>query len=230
MQKIQQKIFVTTLALAAFFFVGVNASQASSYVPKIDGTKSVKANALTLNISCAQLTSKKVSIKVQVKNNDTDSTTTKTATVKLNSAGASSVKIDGLDSGTSYGFKLKVKKTSDSSYSSYSEEFTASTSSKKYTPIIKSIKSIKDTSLTLSIVASQLKKKAVNVNVQIRNNDADTSTNKVANVTLDKNGKATINITSLESGTEYSFKIQIKKTTDKTYSLYSAKKTAQTKG
>jgi hypothetical protein len=230
MQKIATRTISTAFVLAMLLALNTQVSNASSYSAIISSTGSIKADSLKLNISSSQLADKKVNIKIQINNKDTDGTSVVSKTLTLDEDGKTTIKLSSLESGTTYGFRVKIKKNSESSYSSFSDEVTATTKGSKYTPKINSVKSVKDTYLTLSISCSQLKKKKVDVKVRVKNNDSLALTTKTATLTLDKKGKNSIKITGLDSGTEYAFKIQIKKSGASSYSVYSNEKTVQTKG
>jgi hypothetical protein len=230
MQKKYQKISLTMLALMFSFMLITNSAKAANdYTVTITGTEKIKEDSLVLNIACPELAKKKVNIKVNVENADKDSDSNKAFKQTLDKNGKGELKITGLESGTVYNFKIKIKKTSDSTYSDYSTVSSATTKGAKYSAKIESIKNIKDDSLTLKVAATKLKGKTVSIQVRIENKDEDDVETKILEKTLDKSGKVDVKIEDLDSDTKYGFKVKIKKSTDSDYSTYSDEKTATTK-
>jgi hypothetical protein len=230
MQKKYQKISLTMLALMFSFMLITNSAKAANdYTVTITGTEKIKEDSLVLNIACPELAKKKVNIKVNVENADKDSDSNKAFKQTLDKNGKGELKITGLESGTVYNFKIKIKKTSDSTYSDYSTVSSATTKGAKYSAKIESIKNIKDDSLTLKVAATKLKGKTVSIQVRIENKDEDDVETKILEKTLDKSGKVDVKFEDLDSDTKYGFKVKIKKSTDSDYSTYSDEKTATTK-
>jgi len=229
MQKNYRRVLLGGLILGTFLVIGVKTSSASTCTPEVTGTKNIKEDSLSLKISCSNLDGEDVDVKVRMENTDSDSVSTKNFEISLDDSGNGDIKISNLDSGTLYNFKLKIKKSSDDAYSDYSNSLDATTKGAKYTPKIDSIKSVKNTSLILKTACSKLKKKKVTFQVRIENKDDDSISTKTYDATLDKSGKYDLKIQSLDSSTEYGFKLKIKSSTDNTYSVFSNEKTAQTK-
>lgn len=98
-----------------------------------------------------------------------------------------------------------------------------------YTPTVK-VKKIKDTSVTLQIISTNLKRKDVKIKVKIENIDTDGEDTKIFEKTLNKNGKTDISVDGLTKDNEYSFKVAIKKTSDSSYSSYADEKTINAEG
>ena len=98
--------------VAAIFTVSVKGSLAfTTPALAISSFTSIKATALTLNVTDLSLAGKKADIRVQTKNVDTDAkTTTRDFEKTLNSSGIVKLKITGLDAATNYSFKIKIKK------------------------------------------------------------------------------------------------------------------------
>ena len=221
-----------SLICALFFGAALpNASAAtttssSTCTPTLSVQKT-KETSVSLKVTCLALKSKKVSMKIQVENNDdNDSTSTKTATAKLGKTGMVTFNLSGLDAGTSYTFKVKIKDASKSAYSSYSAGVDTTTKGSDYDPKIDSIKSITESSAKLNISCDDLENEAVNVQVAYKKKDSWSV--KSFDLTLDDDGEGSIKMESLKSETEYSFKIRIKKSGEDTYSAYSSVKTATT--
>ena len=198
---------------------------ADSCTPTVK-VQEIKETSVKLKVTCSGLKNTKVSLKILVSNEDTDSDSYKKASATLGKNGSVSLKINGLDSATSYSFKVKAKKSSSSSYSSYSSSVSADTKGSDYEPSIDKINGITEDSVKLNISCDDLDGEAVNVQVAYKKKSSWST--KTFDLTLDDDGEGSITIDGLKADTLYSFKIKIKKDDDSTYSTYSAVETATT--
>lgn len=224
------KIFLTSVVLMAVFVVNTGTSVAATDAASISKIGKIKDNSLTLTVSSSQLKKQKVDIKVRLDNTDSDVISILNFSKTIDKKGNVDIKIDNLDSGTKYSVSVKIKKKSDSTYSAYSANVTATTEGSDYKPKIGGTGKIKSTSVVLEISCLQLQKKTGNVYVWVKNNDSDSLSSRTVNAKLDKKGKGSIKVDNLDSGTEYGFKIRIKKSSDSSYSGYSNEKTVETNG
>ena len=125
MKKLLGKIGV--LSLAAVMFLNFSIASASSK-PSIDSFSKKTSSTITVKVLYDKYASTKVDIVVSIKDKDTSKTTEQNFnSVKLDSTGYKSVKVDSLTSGTKYSFKVKVRKHSSGSWSSWSNSQTAKT-------------------------------------------------------------------------------------------------------
>jgi len=201
----------------------VHAASPCTPVVKVQETKET---SVKLKVTCSSLKNIKVKIKILVSNDDTDSDSYKSATVTLGKKGSVSLKVSGLDSATSYSFKVKAKKSSSSSYSSYSSSISAETKGSDYDPAIDKINGITDDSVKLNISCDDLESETVDVQVAYKKKSSWST--KTFSLTLDDDGEGSITMDDLKSDTSYTFKIKIKKNDDSTYSTYSSAKIATT--
>lgn len=181
--------------------------------------KEVKETSVKLKITCSEFKKTRTSIKILVTNNESDSDSTKTATATLGKSGSVTLKVSGLDSATNYSFKVKVKKASSGKYASYSSSVDATTKGADYDISIDKINGITENSVKLNLSSSDLENKTVNVLVAYKKK-TDWNT-KTFSLTLDSDGEGSVTLENLKSGTEYSFKIKIRKDGETSYSAYS---------
>jgi len=220
--------FTSFFGIILFFgWLGLpnNAHAASICTPAIK-VQEIKETSVKLKATCLSLKKTKVSMRILVNNDDDDSDFYKTVKATLGKSGSASLKIGGLDSATSYSFKVKVKKSSGSSYSPYSSSVSATTKGSDYEPEIKKINGITDDSVKLNISCDDLENKVVDV--QVAYNKKSSWSTKTFSLTLDDDGEGSIIMNGLKSDTSYTFKIKIKKDDHSTYSAYSSVKTATT--
>jgi hypothetical protein len=222
------------ITLVSFFgvmlFVGClglsnNAHAASTCTPTIK-VQETKETSVKLKATCLGLKKTKVSMRILVNNDDDDSDFYKTVNATLGKSGSVSLKIGGLDSATSYSFKVKIKKASSSLYSSYSSSVSTTTKGSDYQPEIKKINGITDDSVKLNISCDDLESKMVDVQVAYQKKSSWST--KTFSLTLDDDGEGSITMNGLKSDTLYTFKIKIKKNDHSTYSTYSSIKTVTT--
>ncbi|MFH1182876.1 MAG: hypothetical protein V1690_01270 [Candidatus Moraniibacteriota bacterium] len=97
-------------------------------------------------------------------------------------------------------------------------------------PKISTIEHKTSTTVKLPITYKTYKNKKVKVKVKITNKTTDKTTTVTKSGELDYLGKDTIEVTGLTAGTEYSFKVKIRKTSSKNskYSSWSNSKTTET--
>ena len=201
-------------------------STSTSCTPVIKEQK-VKETSVTLKLTCTSLKKTKVTVKIEVENNDdSDSTSTRTVTATLSKTGTASIKVSGLDAGTSYSLKAKVKKNSKGSYGSYSSAIDTETKGSDYEPAIDAIKSITESGAKLEIACDDLESESVSVQVAYKKKTSWSK--KDYTLTLDDDGEGSVTIDGLKADTAYSVKIRNKKATESTYSAYSSIKTATT--
>lgn len=180
--------------------------------------KETKETSVKLKVTCANLGKDQVSIKILVTNNDNDSDSTKTAKATVGKTGSITLKVSGLDSATSYSFKVRVKKGSGK-YSSYSTSVDTTTKGADYDVSIDKINGITEDSVKLNIASDDLENQSVNLLVAYKKKN-DWST-KTFTLTLDGDGEGSVTLDGLKSGTEYSFKVKIRKNGETSYSNYS---------
>lgn len=87
-------------------------------------------------------------------------------------------------------------------------------------PTIK-LKKTKNTSVTLEVVDTGLKKKSVKLKVKIENLDTDKEETRVFEKKLNKSGKVDLKVDNLIKDNEYSLKLAIKESSGDDYSDYS---------
>ena len=178
-----------------------------------------KETSVKLKITCADFEKAKVTMKILVTNTDEDSDSTKIVKTTLGKTGSVTIKINGLDSATAYSFKVKVKKTSASKYSAYSSDVETTTKGADYDVAIDKINGVTEDSVKLNIQSDDLESKTVNVLAAYKKkNDWNT---KSFTLTLDSDGEGSFTLDGLKSGTEYSFKVKIRKDGETSYSDYS---------
>lgn len=91
-------------------------------------------------------------------------------------------------------------------------------------------KEVKETSVKLKITCTNFTKTKVTMKVLITNKETDKDSTKTVKATLGKTGSVTIKMSGLDSTTDYSFKVKVKKTSASKYSAYSTGVDATTKG
>lgn len=96
------------------------------------------------------------------------------------------------------------------------------------TPTV-AVRETKETSVRLKITCADFKKDKVSIKILVTNKDNDSDSTKTAKATLGKSGSVTLKISGLDSATLYSFKVRVKKGSDK-YSPYSSSVDTTTKG
>lgn len=97
------------------------------------------------------------------------------------------------------------------------------------TPTIK-LEKTKETSVQLKVTCADLKKSKVTLKVLVSNDDADSDSYKKSTVTLGKNGSVKLKLSGLDSATNYSFQVKVKKSSGSSYSDYSNVVKATTEG
>lgn len=95
-------------------------------------------------------------------------------------------------------------------------------------PKIMSIQDISKTSVVVPFKFSTLKSSKATIEVKFKKIGNHSFMTKKINVTLDKNGKASLKIGSLVSGTKYSFKARVQKESGGKFTQYSNTKEAKT--
>lgn len=224
-----QQFFALVFVLAPISFLGMSMlpveAADKSCVPQVS-VKQAKSEAVTLKITCDNIKSTKLDMKVEVTNKDTNKKSTRTLQGTLGKTGAVEVKIDTLDTATKYSFRVKVKAKGQGSYAEFSTASEASTSGASYQVGIDSIGSLTASSAKLSISSSELKKKSVVVLIAFKKK-TDWTTQEVT-LDLDSKGKGKVVVSGLKADTNYDFKVRIKKSGDSKYSAYSAVKSART--
>ncbi len=227
----RKNLFLFSLSIPIFFgwlSLPQKTYAADSCTPVIK-IQETKETYVKLKVTCSELKSTKVSIKILVSNDDNDSDSYKKATATLGKKGSVSLKIKGLDSSTNYSFKVKIKKSSGKSYSSYSSSVSATTKGgSDYEPEIDKINGITEDSVKLNISCDDLEDEKVDVQVAYKKKNSWSK--KTISLTLDDDGEGSFTLDGLKSDTSYSFKIRIKKDdeSDSKYSAYSSVKTATT--
>ncbi len=219
--------FLGAIVLFSWVSIPFKVRAASTCTPTVS-IQETKETSVKLKITCLDLKSTKVAMKIIVSNDDSDSDSKKKAKATLGKKGNVKLKISGLDSATKYSFKVKIKKASASSsaYSAYSSSVDATTEGSDYSPEIEKINGIAENSVKLNISCEDLENKAVNVQVAYKKKTSWST--KTYALTLDDDGEGSITVDGLKSGTSYSFKIKVKKDGDDSYSAYSSVKTATT--
>ena len=102
--------------------------------------------------------------------------------------------------------------------------------SDRCTPVIKEQK-VKETSVTLKLTCSTLKKTKATVKIEVENNDdSDSTSTQTVTATLSKTGTASIKVSGLDAATSYSVKAKVKKSSKGTYGSYSSAIDTETKG
>ena len=104
----------------------------AKYSPVINKISSVKDTSMVLQVSSAKLKKKTVDVKVRVDNKDADKDTItfqNFTVVVLDKNGKANITLANLETGTNYGFEVKMAKTGSTSYSVYSAEKKAQTNS-----------------------------------------------------------------------------------------------------
>lgn len=224
-----KKIALSSLLGTFIVFGGLGmagkAQAAETCTPTVK-VQETKETSVKLKVTCSNLKNTKASIKILVSNEDTDSDSNKTAKATLGKNGSVSLKINGLDSSTKYSFKVKVKKSSDSSYSSYSSSVSTTTKGSDYEPTIEKINGITEDSAKIKISCDDLEDEATKVQVAYKKKSSWST--KTFDLTLDSDAEGSVTIDGLKSGTEYSFKVRIKKDDGDNYSAYSSEKKATT--
>lgn len=223
------KIIISSFLGMLFFFALLSVSSkahAASTCTPIVSVQETKETSVKLKITCSRLVKTKVSMKILVNNDDEDSDSYKTVKATLGRSGSISLKISGLNSATSYSFKVKLKKVSKGSYSSYSSSVSTTTKGSDYTPVIDKINGITNNSVKLHISCDDLESEAVDV--QVAYTKKSSWSTKTFSLALDDDGEGSITMDNLKSDTSYTFKIKIKKDDDSSYSTYSDTKTAAT--
>lgn len=213
--------------LFAFLGMGMLPAEAATgtCTPQVS-VKQAKSEAVTLKVTCENLKSTKLDMKVEVTNKDTNKKATRTLQGTLGKSGVVEVKIDTLDTGTKYSFRVKAKTKGQKTYSEFSPAIEGSTSGSSYQVSIDSIGSLTTSSAKLNISASELKKKSVIVLVASKKKK-DWTTQEFP-LDLDSKGKGKVVVSGLQADTDYEFKVRIKKSGDSKYSSYSAVKSATT--
>lgn len=97
------------------------------------------------------------------------------------------------------------------------------------TPVVK-VQETKEASVKLKITCSGLAKTKVQIKILVNNDDEDSDSYKTAKATLGKLGSASLKISGLDSATNYSFKVKVKKVSKGSYSSYSSSVSTTTKG
>jgi hypothetical protein len=226
-----KNIFLSSMLVGVVMLGGLGVSTkaeaaATACTPTVALTES-KDTSVRLNVTCASAKNIKVTVKVEIKNKDKDNkTTTRAFEGKASKDGVMKIKLDSLDTGTSYDFRAKVKKSGDDKYSVSSVTAGATTKGASYSPVIETVSSITDDSVKLTVNTAKLKKKAVNLQVLYKKKTSWTT--RDFTLTLDNDGDGKVTVNGLSSGTAYEFKVRVKKTVDTKYSTYSAIKGATT--
>jgi hypothetical protein len=224
-RKIKLASFLGAALLFGWLSLPLGAQAASTCTPTMK-VQETKESYVKLKVTCADLKSTKVTMKILVSNDDTDTDSYKKVTATLGKKGSLSLKIKNLDSSTSYSFKVKMKKASSSSYSSYSSSASTTTKGSDYEPEIDKINGLTEDSAKMNISCDDLENEAVSVQVAYKKKT--TWSIKTFTLTLDDDGESSITVDGLKSDTLYNFKIRIKKASDSSYSTYSSVKTATT--
>jgi len=97
------------------------------------------------------------------------------------------------------------------------------------TPTVK-VQETKETYVKLKITCPDLKRTKVSIKILVSNDDNDSDSYKKVKATLGKKGSVSLKIKGLDSSTNYSFKVKIKKSSNKSYSSYSSSVNTTTKG
>lgn len=217
--------------LTTLGWIGYAPSAAATTTTTCEPTMTVsqtKETSVKLKITCDGFAKAKVTMKVLVTNTDDDSDSTKTVKATLGKTGSVTIKMNGLESATAYGFKVKVKKTAASKYSAYSTSVTTTTKGADYDIAIDKINGITEDSVKLNIQSDDLENKKVNVLVAYKKK-TDWSTRSFT-LTLDSDGEGSFTLDGLKSETKYSFKVKIRKDGETSYSDYTEIKDATTDG
>ena len=195
-------------------------SSSDDNTPKIE-ISSERENSVILKVTSENLKKKKVDVSVYVKNNDNNgSKATKKVKATLDKNGTSKITVSGLDAGTSYTLKAKIKKRTKSKYSDYSSTIDAKTDDSENVPEIDSISSVTDSSVKLNISCNDLDNQTVTVQAAYRKKSSWTK--RLFEVTLDDDGDGSVTIDGLNDDTEYSFKVRLRTATETTYTSYSS--------
>jgi hypothetical protein len=207
--------------------VSTNAKAAATVCTPTVAVTETKDTSVRLSVTCTSVKSAKIAVKIEIKNKDKDNKiTTRAFEGKASKDGVMKIKLDSLDTGTSYDFRAKVKKSGDDKYSVSSVAVGAATKGASYSPVIETVSSITDNSVKLTVNTTKLKKKEVNVQVLYKKKTSWTTKDFTLTLNGDGDGKITVN--GLSNDTAYDFKVRIKKTVDSKYSPYSAVKSATT--
>lgn len=100
-------------------------TEGSDYKPTIDAINDTTKNSAKLEISCEDLSDKTVNVRVAFLKKTTWST--RDFRVELDGDGQGDFTVDGLKSNTKYNFKIRVKKSDDTTYSVFSPIKSATT-------------------------------------------------------------------------------------------------------
>lgn len=110
----------STLLLTVFAFSPFLSAEAASKPSIKDSAKKGK-DYITLTIDYNKLSGKKVKVQIEATEVKTNKATTKTYTDTLSSTGRENIKVKSLKANTQYEFRVRVKRSSGSSYSSWSK-------------------------------------------------------------------------------------------------------------
>ena len=100
-------------------------TKGSDYEPEIKKINGITEDSVRLNIACDDLENDDVTVQVAYKKKT--SWSTETFSLTLDDDGEGRITMDDLKSDTAYSFKIRIKKSDDSSYSAYSSIETATT-------------------------------------------------------------------------------------------------------
>ncbi|EKE11750.1 MAG: hypothetical protein ACD_15C00028G0005 [uncultured bacterium] len=225
-RKIKLAYLFAIMAFFGWLSLPLETKAATDTCTPVIKVQKTKETSVKLKVTCSNLAKAKVNLKILVNNEDTDSDSYKKVTANLGKKGSVKIKINNIDSATSYNFKVKIKKSSEKKYSAYSSEASTTTKGSDYEPEIEKINNITENSVKLNISSEDLENEAVNVQAAYKKKTSWST--KTFSLTLDGDGEGSVTLDGLKSETLYNFKIRIKKDDDKSYSPYSSAKTATT--
>lgn len=116
---------VIALALVSTFAFAFNAYATAT--PTINGVKTKSKSSVTLRIQETSLAKKKVQVRVYVEEINASDQFENHYSMKLNSSGKQDVKISGLDSGITYRFKVKIRRSRADAWSDWSSHLDVTT-------------------------------------------------------------------------------------------------------
>lgn len=122
---------IGSLVALGLLLGGGSAQAASSYKdkePTLNSIKKVEKTGAKLIFKFKALKDKKVIADVRIRNTETGQIMHEKFNVRINKEGKKTVMVKGLDPGTKYEFKVRVRKSTLNYYSDYSNRRTATTS------------------------------------------------------------------------------------------------------
>lgn len=120
-----KKFYFLTLAAVFVLFFALTAHAAA--VPTVNGVKGLTKNSLSLQVQDTDLTKQKAYIQVYVDEINEGEIYTLKYYKKLSGSGKYYANIKGLDQGTTYRFKVRMRAHTEDAWSDYSDYYYATT-------------------------------------------------------------------------------------------------------